>query len=95
MEWKIRHEQNVRTGNFYINKDCDRIAFLYYFEDPEGVLQLIHTFVSDELRGQQIASKLVAYAIEYAQNNKLKLQAICPYVVKWFERYPDKKDILV
>lgn len=94
MEWKIKHEQNVRTGNFYITQDCERIAFLNYFEDPEDVLQLNHTYVSDILRGQQIASKLVTEAVNYAQKNGLKLKAVCPYVEGWFKRYPEHSHLL-
>lgn len=94
MESIIRHEQNVRTGIFYLNHQCERVAFLAYFENPEGVLLLNHTYVSPVLRGQNIASKLVEAVVVYARKQDLKLLPVCPYVVKWFEKNPDESDLL-
>jgi uncharacterized protein len=94
MESIIRHEQNVRTGIFYLNHQCERMAFLAYFENPEGVLLLNHTYVSPVLRGQNIASKLVEAAVAYAKKHHLKLVPVCPYIVKWFEKNAGEKDLL-
>jgi uncharacterized protein len=94
MEPIIRHEQNVRTGIFYLIHQCERMAFLSYLENPEGVLLLNHTYVSPELRGQNIASKLVESAVSYARKNHLKMVPVCPYVVKWFEKHPGEGDLL-
>ncbi|MDP2238130.1 MAG: GNAT family N-acetyltransferase [Bacteroidales bacterium] len=94
MEPHIRHEQNVRTGIFYLIHQCERMAFLSYFENPEGVLMLNHTYVSPDLRGQNIASKLVEAAVSYARKHHLKLIPVCPYVVKWFEKHAEEKEML-
>ncbi len=79
----IRHEQNVRSGIFYINEKCDRKAFIVYFEDPENVLQLTHTYVSEDLRGQGIANRLAEHVMEFALANNLKIIPVCSYIKKW------------
>ncbi|PKP52229.1 MAG: GNAT family N-acetyltransferase [Bacteroidetes bacterium HGW-Bacteroidetes-1] len=94
MDIVIRHEQNLRTGVFYVNHECDRMAFLSYFENPEGILLLNHTYVSPELRGQNVGSKLVEAAVFFARKNQFKIVPVCPYVVKWFEKNKDSKDVI-
>ncbi len=89
MQHTIRHEQNMRSGMFYILSHCERIAYLAYTEQPTGLLQLTHTFVSDSLRGQGIAGKLTQHAMDYAVENNLKVLPVCPYIIKWLENKPD------
>lgn len=95
MEFSITHEQQGQTGSFFVLNNNERLAYLSYTEEPAGVLQLTHTFVSDALRGQKMASKLVEAAIAYARKNKLKIIPVCTYVIGWFEKYPRDKDLLV
>lgn len=52
-----------------------------------------HTFVSNELRGQGIAKKLLDEAATYAREHNYKMHAVCSYVVTAFERYDDYEDI--
>lgn len=92
--YTIQHEQNNRNGSFFILQEDERIAHLDYTENPEGVLQLTHTYVSNVLRGQKIASKLVEACLDHARKNKLKLNPVCSYVVSWFEQHPSEKDVL-
>jgi uncharacterized protein len=91
----IRHEQNLRTGIFYINDRCERKAFIAYFENPENVLQLTHTFVSDDLRGQGIAGRLAKHALEYALANNLKVIAVCSYIKKWLLNKVEYKGVVL
>lgn len=95
MELTIMHEQKDQTGSFFVLNNNERLAYLNYTEKPAGVLQLTHTFVSDALRGQKMASKLVEAAIAYARKNKMKLNPVCTYVVAWFEKNPHENDLLV
>ena len=52
----------------------------YLIED--GVLNIIHTGVKENMRGQKIAKRLVTKVIEYAKNNNLKVIATCSYAEK-------------
>jgi len=57
-------------------------------------LTVYHTEVSDELKGQGIASKLLSTMVDYARDHQLKVIALCPYVNAQFKRHADQyKDI--
>ena len=76
-------------GAFVIEKDGARIA-----EMAIGIagnnLTVYHTEVSDELKGQGIASKLLATMVAYAREHQLKVIPLCPYVLAQFKRHPDQ-----
>jgi uncharacterized protein len=91
----IRHEQNKSNGIFYLTEKRERKAYLTYTEQPEKVFQLTHTFVSDDLRGQGIASRLAKHVMEYVLANNLKVVPICPYIIKWLENKAEYKDLIV
>ncbi len=91
----IRHEQNLKTGIFYVTEACERKAYLAYEEQPEKILQLTHTYVSDDLRGQGIAGRLAKHVMEYVLANNLKVVPVCPYIIKWLENKPEYKDLVV
>lgn len=81
-----------KNGIFY-NVDGEIIAKIT-FERFNNILNVDHTFVDDRLRGQGIASQLVEKLVAYAMENELKINPICWYVEKWFEKHPDFKYLL-
>ena len=95
MEFTITHEKTDQTGSFFVLNNNERLAYLSYTEKPAGVLQLTHTFVSDALRGQKMASKVVEAAIAFARKNNKKLNPVCTYAIAWFEKHPHENDLLV
>ena len=52
-----------------------------------------HTYVSDELRGQGVAKKLLDEAANYARTNNLKMKPVCSYVVAAFEKSEAYDDV--
>lgn len=46
-------------------------------------MDMHHTEVPPELRGQGIAAKLCKEAFKYCHDNKLKVVTSCPYVEKY------------
>ncbi len=91
----IQHKINRNSGMFYIAEKSKRKAYLAYTEQPEKVLQLTHTFVSDDLRGQGIAGRLAKHVMEYVLANNLKVVPVCPYIIKWLENKAEYKDLIV
>lgn len=57
------------------------------------VMHMNHTYVSDTLRGQGVAKKLLDAAAGYAREQGYKMNAICSYVVAAFEKSEDYNDI--
>lgn len=63
----------------------------WFLRDDTMVMD--HTYVSNELRGQGIAKKLLDEAAAYARAHNYKMQAVCSYVVTAFDRYNDYEDV--
>ena len=57
------------------------------------VMVMDHTYVSESLRGQGVAKKLLDRAAEYAREKEYKMEAVCSYVVTAFERYKEYDDV--
>lgn len=57
------------------------------------VMDMNHTYVSDVLRGQGVAKKLLDEAAKYARENNYKMNAICSYVVGAFGKSTDYDDV--
>ncbi|MBD7983908.1 N-acetyltransferase [Sporosarcina sp. Sa2YVA2] len=59
------------------------------------VMVMDHTYVSEDLRGQGVAKKLLDRAADYARENDYKMDAVCSYVVTAFNRYKEYEDVKV
>lgn len=57
------------------------------------VMVMDHTYVSDTLRGQGVAKKLLDTAASYARENELKMDAVCSYVVAAFNKSTEYDDV--
>lgn len=63
------------------------------WQERQGIMVMDHTYVSDALRGQGVAKKLLDAAANYARENNLKMKAVCSYVVSAFEKSDAYDDI--
>lgn len=79
---------------FHQNDEGEEIAVITYkpSEDSDDVVEADHTFVDPSLRGQGIAEQLVERLVEEMEDEGKKIKPVCPYVVKLFDRKPDKYD---
>jgi predicted GNAT family acetyltransferase len=59
----------------------------------DGVLQVLHTEVPQELEGQGIGSKLARGVLDTARARGLKVQARCPFVAAYMKRHPEYDDL--
>lgn len=73
-------------------KDNEKLGEITWLEG-NSVMQMTHTFVSDKLRGQGIAKKLLDEAAAYARKNDFKMKPVCSYVVMAFDKYTDYDDV--
>ncbi len=51
-----------------------------------GVVDIDHTYVSPDHRGQGIAGKMMEVVVEYFRTNNFKIYATCPYAKAWLEK---------
>ena len=85
--------QQVTNGRFEIERN-GHIAYLEY-NLAGNVLQLIHSEMPEALRGHGLGSELAHSALEYARENHLKVDVICPSVAEYLEKHPEYKDLVL
>jgi uncharacterized protein len=91
---EIQRDEHGKKGAFYIDEDGEWIAELTYFRSGEDEITIDHTEVDDKLRGEGIASDLVAEAVKFARAEGLKIKATCPYATKVLAKHPEYEDVL-
>lgn len=85
--------QKVTNGRFEIERNGE-IAYLEYALAGK-VLELIHTEVPESMRGQGVASELAQSALEWARENGVRVDVICPLVREYIAKHPEYSDLLI
>lgn len=91
MTFTLVERNGVNKAYEYV-EDGNRLAEITWSEN-DGVMIMDHTYVSDTLRGQGVAKKLLDTAAQYARDNNLKMKPICSYVVSAFEKSDTYDDV--
>ncbi|MEJ1237104.1 GNAT family N-acetyltransferase [Chryseolinea sp. T2] len=77
-----------KRGAFVIEENGERFAEMVIAIIGERLV-VYHTEVSEKLRGEGIAAKLLEQMIGYARSNHLKVVPLCQYVHAQFKRHPE------
>lgn len=85
----IQKDENT----FYIGERDDKKAELH-FEEKGDRLIVDHTFVSDELRGQGVAGKLVEKVVQFARTEGKKILPTCSYAKEKIKKTKEYHDVL-
>ena len=88
MDIQLRLNDSNR-GAFFIERDGAEVAKMEIGIAGEN-MTVYHTEVSETLKGQGIASKLLEEMVRHARTNNLKVIALCPFVSAQFKRHPEK-----
>lgn len=89
------HTIQKGENKFYIGDDIkEPIAEITFVESGEDRIVVDHTYVSDELRGQGVAGKLVEEVVQYAREKKKRIIPLCPYVKNKMNKTPEYQDVL-
>ncbi|KGR75873.1 GNAT family N-acetyltransferase [Ureibacillus manganicus] len=91
MEFTLKELSSENFAFEYI-KDGEKLAEIEWIQRGD-IMVMNHTFVSDVLRGQGIAKKLLDKASEYARENNYKMEAVCSYVVQVFNKSNEYDDV--
>ncbi len=90
---KKEPQQEVKTGRFELQHD-GKTAYLEY-TIAGNVLGLVHTEIPKELRGRGLSSELTKSALEWARENHMKVDVICPSVAAYLERHKEYSDLVL
>ncbi len=90
MEYKISENEIILA-----NDNNETLAYVTFPYIKPGVVEITHTVVSESLKGQGIAGKLMEMLYNELKDRGLKAKLTCSYAVVWYEKNPSKKDILM
>ena len=79
---------------YLLDEDGNKVAYVSFHEIQEGVLEVDHTVVSESLRGQGIAEKLMINLYEMLKQKNKKVVLTCSYAVHYFNKHEEKQDVL-
>lgn len=82
-EGVIYHDEH--NNCFYLTIDGQNSVIDYRKEGD--VLDIYHTYVPTDFRGQGIASKLVQKALDHAYEHNYKVKPTCPFVATFIEHH--------
>jgi uncharacterized protein len=85
--------QQVTNGRFEIEQN-GQIAWLEY-NLTGNVLQLIHSEVPQALRGHGVASELARSALDWAREQRIKVDVVCPLVAAYIEKHPEYSELVL
>ncbi|MBG9454625.1 acetyltransferase [Lysinibacillus sphaericus] len=91
MEFQLQQLADKKQA-FVYEQEGERLAEITWQQKGQ-VMVMDHTYVSDKLRGQGVAKKLLDHAAAYAREQGYKMKAVCSYVVAAFEKSDAYNDV--
>lgn len=74
--------------------DDDAVLAVANYRLAEGVITFTHTEVPPQARGEGLASRLIAGALELARARELKVVAQCSFVRDYLTKHPEFHDLV-
>jgi predicted GNAT family acetyltransferase len=90
------------SQTYEVVHEKDNNRFAIHVEDETAVLEyklfkdkvaFNHTGVPTSLEGRGIGSRLAKTALEWAQEERLRVIPVCPFVKSYIERHPEYADL--
>ncbi len=93
MEPKVTH--NPASHRFEIHLGDERVGLMDYSLRPNEI-HLVHTEVSPEHQGKNLAAILLRESLAAIRTDKMgKVVPVCSYTVKYMEKHPETQDLLL
>ena len=83
-----KQKRSVTRSRFEL-EEMGETAYLEFDMDSAGWITLLHTEVPEALRGKGIAGELAKTGLEYARDNQLKVDVVCPFVANYSSKHPE------
>ncbi len=84
---------NTEASRFELPFEDGSVAFLDYVLTDDHVVYT-HTEVPPQHGGKGIGTQLAAFAMEYAQQNGLRVQIECSSVARYVSKHPEYQSIV-
>ncbi|MEQ1771150.1 MAG: GNAT family N-acetyltransferase [Devosia sp.] len=93
-EYPVEREDGANKGRYVIRFPEGLEAEMTYQKRGPGVIAIDHTFTPPELRGRNIAARLMNALIDDARREGTKIKPYCSYAVTQFQRHKEWADLL-
>jgi uncharacterized protein len=90
---EVSKQKGDTLSRFEVEQD-GHTAYLEFERDQSGWITLWHTQVPEELRGRGLAGMLAKTALDYARENNLKVDVICPVVAGFIAKNPEYQPLV-
>ncbi|MGD1007719.1 MAG: GNAT family N-acetyltransferase [Ignavibacteriaceae bacterium] len=91
MSLEIKHDED--DNKFYTIVDGSE-AYLRYIMDDYNTMEIIQTYVPNELRDRGIAGKIVRKCLSFAEEKKLRIIPTCSYTAAFIKRHKEFENLL-
>ncbi|WP_099222184.1 GNAT family N-acetyltransferase [Listeria costaricensis] len=78
---------------YAVNENGEELGEVTFVPTGEEMFIIDHTGVNDQARGQGLATKLVAQAVQKARDEQKKIIPLCPFAKAEFERKPEYREV--
>ena len=90
----VEREDAATHGRYVIRFPGGLEAEMTFQKRGADVIVIDHTYTPPELRGQNIAARLMHRAIDDARRDGIKIHPVCSYAVLQFQRHKEWADLL-
>lgn len=94
MEDNYKVELDRAKELIYIHMEGEIAAEMNIIFDGSDRIIIEHTLVSPKYNGRGFGKLMVAKAVEYARQNRVKITPHCEYAKSVFDKTPEYKDVL-
>ncbi|MCL9806983.1 N-acetyltransferase [Flavobacterium amniphilum] len=91
---EIKQKDDTKKGVFYVEINDKTLAEMTYVWAGADRIIIDHTEVSETLAGKGAGKQMVAKAVEFARETKIKIIPLCPFAKSVFDKVEDFKDVL-
>jgi uncharacterized protein len=91
---EIRHKDDGKKGQFYIENDGKVVAeTTYVWSGPQRII-IDHTDVDESLKGKNIGKQLVHSVVLFAREKQVKVMPLCPFAKAVFDKTAEYGDVV-
>ena len=92
----VEHVETTQGGAFFVEREGRRIGELKYRPLGPKLVDVLHTEVAVEARGQGLADRLLDAAVAWARSTGTRIQspATCPFARARFAANASIRDVL-
>lgn len=83
------------VNKFYIgDTEENPLAQIILTDIEENIIKIEHTYVYEQLKGKGAGKELVKKVVEFAMSNNKKIEPICSYAKKEFDKNKEYESVL-